>query len=308
MNQQVRQVCFSVRGLALIAAGVALLLLVVTGRPSVAQKPKPTDDAGTATLEQPAAEAPRMMDLSATDCSTCHACKTPTKENPCLKMCPRSVAEVIAEAAHEVLPDDVILLDAFDWGERRFLPVPFNHKLHADMAGVAGGCEICHHHTSRGQLHPSCKVCHKASFAQGVGEDMAMPTLKGAYHRQCMGCHRNWAHNTKCGVCHLPKGDHSQPAPLQEMLAHGDIAGTHPPIENPEHILHETEHEPGPNVMFRHREHIELYGFKCERCHRGESCARCHEQAQKPKERLDVVKRETHEACFDCHAEDACER
>ena len=79
MNQQVRQVRFSVRGLALIAAGVAMLHLVVAGRPSAAQKPKPTDDAGTVAPEQPAKDSPRMMDLSALDCATCHTCKAPRR-------------------------------------------------------------------------------------------------------------------------------------------------------------------------------------------------------------------------------------
>ena len=309
MNRRFYRGAFPWQGLAAIAAVVAVLPLVVAGRPSAAEEPATADDAGKVAGEpQPAMASEQMMDLSGMPCVRCHACEAPTKEKPCLRMCPRSVAEVIAEAVHEKLPDDVILLNAFAWPERRFLPVPFNHKRHADMAGMAEGCQVCHHHTARGQLHPACKTCHKAALAGRTGEELRKPSLKGAYHRQCMGCHRNWANTTRCGVCHLPKGDESQLVVLEEMLSRGDVAGAHPPVESPEHVLHQTSHEPGPNVMFRHKEHIDLYGFRCERCHRGAGCARCHGQAQKAREQLEVVKRETHGACFDCHAEDACER
>lgn len=258
--------------------------------------------------EKPSEDAKRAMELAALDCGSCHSCNAPTKDSPCLRLCPRSVAETIADAAHEVLPDDIIMLNAFDWEERNFMPTAFTHKLHADMAGMAGGCGICHHHTAKGKLHPPCKECHKPTYAASSVEDMRMPSLKGAYHRQCMGCHRDWAHNTKCSVCHLPKGDQDEPIDVDKLLAKGDVAGTHPPIESPEHIFHETDYEPGPNVMFRHRDHVNEYGYECERCHRDEGCERCHERLQKPKERLEVVGRETHGACFACHEEDRCER
>ena len=28
--------------------------------------------------------------------------------------------------------------------------------------------------------------------------DLRMPNLKGAYHRQCLNCHRDWAHENEC--------------------------------------------------------------------------------------------------------------
>jgi len=300
---------------------VVVLLLMLGGAdprqgPESAQpgqaKPAGWPAAGRRPAKPPTATAVppvHSMDISKLDCGGCHTCEPATPENRCLRECPRSVAEVIAEAAHETLPEDVILLHAFEWEDRSFMPVPFNHRLHADMAGMAGGCEVCHHHTAPGKLHPACKTCHKAAYARNARQEMRMPSLKGAYHRQCMGCHRDWSHNTKCSLCHLPKGDRQEgdlPA-VKDLLHPADPAG-HRPIENPEHIHHKTDYEDGPHVMFRHREHVELYGYKCERCHLGESCAGCHEHAEKPKERLSVVKEETHGACFDCHAEDACER
>ncbi|MFH1111063.1 MAG: cytochrome c3 family protein [Planctomycetota bacterium] len=276
------------------------------GKVYVAGRPKAEEI--EAQEKQAAEAAKRAMDAAKMDCKQCHSCDSPTKENLCLQMCPRSVAEAIADAAHEQLPPDVILLHAFGWEERRFMPVPFNHKVHSNMAGMAGGCDVCHHRSSPGRLHPPCRGCHKAAYAKQSEEEMRMPSLKGAYHRQCMGCHRNWSHSTKCSICHLPKGDQREPvADVQEFLSPSDPA-IHPPIENPEYIVKKTEYEAGPVTMFRHREHVDVYGYDCERCHRGANCASCHERARKPKETLATVKEQTHDACFACHAEDRCER
>ena len=60
--------------------------------------------------------------------------------------------------------------------------------------------------------------------------------------------------------------------------------------------------------MFRHREHVDQFGYECERCHRGYDCSRCHEQTQKPKAGFAAVEHETHGECFACHEEDRCER
>jgi predicted CXXCH cytochrome family protein len=282
-------------------------------KPLAAGRNKAAQAAEAAAATQPAGGRKPPMDLSNIPCNVCHSCDNPSKEDRCLRFaCPRSadsgVAEAIAAAAHEQLPPDIFQLDAFEWTEKRFMPVKFHHKLHANMAGVAGGCEVCHHHTAKGQLHPSCKTCHKAQFEKTSRDEMRMPSLKGAYHRQCMGCHRNWSHNTKCSICHAPKDEQTEPIPVEQVLPPGDVAGRHPPIENPEQILVKTEYKPGPNVMFRHRQHVERYGYECERCHRGQSCGRCHEPAQKPKEQLGVVKEKTHEACFSCHEDDTCDR
>jgi Ni/Fe-hydrogenase subunit HybB-like protein len=267
---------------------------------------QPPEAAQTPTT-QPVPAAKPQMDLSRLECGTCHSCQNPREEAPCLRMCPRNVAEDIVKAAHETLPGDTILLNAFEWGKRRFMPVPFPHKLHSNMVGMAGGCETCHHHTAKGRLHPPCRECHKPAYAKTEPVDMRMPSLKGAYHRQCMGCHRDWSHSTKCGICHLPKGDQEEPVRPEQVLASDDVAH-HPPIESPTDVHYKTDNEAGPNVMFRHRDHIERYGYECARCHRKENCSRCHEQAQKPAAQLHTVRDVTHDACFTCHGEDRCER
>jgi hypothetical protein len=330
MNVRSDSGVFAMRIIIASATLVVVLLTAVAGRPSLAQETQESPQEGElakdrglrvpppaagrdklaliaeAEATQPPTATQPAMNLSELDCGACHQCDNPIEDDPCLRMCPRSVAEVIADAAHETLPKDVILLDAFEWQARRFMPVPFNHKLHADMAGMAGGCQVCHHHTAIGQLHPPCKTCHQPVFARGPGEEMRMPSLKGAYHRQCMGCHRDWSHSTKCVVCHLPKGDQQKPETLDELPP---VPG-HPPIENPEHIVHKTEYEPGPHVVFRHQEHIELYGYECARCHKGQTCSRCHEQAHEeaPPPTTRPSREERHGACFPCHEDDNCER
>ena len=49
-----------------------------------------------------------------------------------------------------------------------------------------------------------CSSCHESSRKR---EDVSIPDLKGAYHRQCMDCHREWSHETGCNSCHTPKKD-----------------------------------------------------------------------------------------------------
>ncbi len=332
MNMRFHRGVISTRIIIGLAAVLVVLLPVVAGRSLLAQeKPKRTEDAHAkerqlrvpplaagrdkaalaeeAATAQSQADSQPAMDVSQIDCRACHECDNPTREDPCLRMCPRAMAEALAGAAPEQLPDDVILLNAFEWQARRFMPVPFTHKLHADMAEMTGGCEVCHHHTAPGGLYPPCQTCHKPVFLKSAGEEMRVPNLKGAYHRQCMGCHRDWSHSTKCSICHLPKGDQTEPTSVESLPARGDVAG-HPPIENPEHILrHTTEHESGPYVLFRHQEHIKLYGYDCAQCHRGQTCARCHESAKE--RRLPTARPsrlEQHGICFPCHEDDKCER
>src|SRR5205807_8299079 len=123
--------------------------------------------------------------------------------------------------------------------------------------------------------HPACRTCHEPRRV-----DLHQPGLKGAYHRQCLNCHREWAHANDCEVCHKPRGT--------SLLANGktltpdDIMGRmHPPLREPDVKLIKANFTPadGENVVFRHKEHINAYGIKCVTCHKAEdSSARCHEK------------------------------
>ena len=340
MNRRLSPRKFFVPTTGIVLGGLLVVMLSYTGFRAVAQDqeppptpiPTPEEAARLKGLrEKPVAAGRNKMSLieevlddraakpeqqpgGPMECSVCHLCENPTEEKPCLRTCPRGVAEAIAAAAHEALPDDVILLHAFDWEDRRFMPVPFNHKLHADMAGIAGGCQICHHHTAEGKMHPRCRTCHEPVFAKNGQAQMRIPSLKGAYHRQCMGCHRDWSHSTKCDICHLPKSSGDEPTAadaekVRDLLTHDDVAA-HPAIENPEHIVQKTDYEHGPYVIFRHQEHVERYGYDCEHCHKGQSCARCHEteSGAAPLTPEATTSRARHDACFPCHEDDACER
>lgn len=330
MNDWFQRAVFPMWAVGTMVVVAAVFHLAAMGEPSMAQEEpkseKPSRAAQRGLRDEPLAagrnraalaaedaearrkrDLKRVMELSEAGCGLCHACENPTDESPCLRMCPRILAEAIAEAAHEKLPEDIVLLDAFPWSDRRFMPVPFTHETHAHMAGMAGGCQVCHHHTAEGRAHPACKTCHKPVFAAGSAkEELRMPSLKGAYHRQCVGCHREWSGETTCSVCHAVKGNQARPTDVKEMLAEGHFV-KYPIVESPEDVLHKTGYDLGPYVMFRHKDHIDRYGYACDRCHSDQPCSRCHGRTEKPKQPREI-ERQRHTACFPCHEDDACER
>jgi hypothetical protein len=82
------------------------------------------------------------------------------------------------------LGPDVVILDEL---QKLYDPVRFDHRAHAQMVSFSGGCEVCHHYTPPDADHPACVSCHPKEIAH---EDIAQPGLKGAYHRDCLDCHR----------------------------------------------------------------------------------------------------------------------
>ena len=228
-------------------------------------------------------------------------------------------------SATEPAIPDVVVLDQLSKTEKLFGPVPFDHKSHAEMSRMQGGCTTCHHRqpdvttqkvdlSARGSVsarqqedagkHPACRTCHPPQR-----DDMRQPGLKGAYHRQCLNCHREWAHANNCSVCHLPLGKNavaSKPVTRDDILSK-----MHPPMQEPEVHAFKTRLTPadGGNVLFRHKEHIETYGVKCVTCHKSEdSCARCHDNnaaanlAQtRAHPNLDLTWDQAHRQCSTCH-------
>jgi len=222
-------------------------------------------------------------------CTDCHTCDNPTKQNPCLVTCPRFTPERGPE---------VVLMDQLS---AQYVPVIFAHKLHAQMTEMTGGCSLCHHFNPSHKILP-CRECHGAASSQ----DLAKPGLKGAYHRQCLNCHREWSHETECAICHAKKTADSPPVVLPDPT---DIMGIlHPNIEEPVIKTYATECEHGKQVTFRHQDHVKRYGFKCVNCHREENCSRCH-TPEKVAPRVKTLK-EHHLPCATCHetAEEKTER
>jgi hypothetical protein len=189
---------------------------------------------------------------------------------------------------------DIVILDDL---QSLYGPVRFNHRVHAKMTGFGGGCETCHHYTPPNAPHPECKSCHPREVAI---EDLAQPGLKGAYHRNCMKCHKEWDSDTACEVCHEKK-EPGQPAPPIHMASH------YQPVQLDSLIIFKTGHDGGDEVPFHHRNHSELYERDCSECHRQQSCKQCHVQGGERHPMGDPAQTDLHDTCFQCHGEQACD-
>ena len=175
---------------------------------------------------------------------------------------------------------------------RHYTGVMLDQGAHASMSSLDGGCSVCHHHS--GQEIPACRSCH------GDGPNpanLSQPGLRGAYHRQCMGCHRDWTHATACDACHDAAGADVVPAVLSEDAT--DLVGQgHPPLKTSDTYVYETPETGETRVTFHHSDHTDVFGLTCAQCHQGESCGSCHDIGG-ARERTPT---EPHESCVDCHA------
>jgi hypothetical protein len=65
-------------------------------------------------------------------------------------------------------------------------------------------CQGCHHRTPVGEKPPLCESCHERRAADS---DLEKPGLLGAYHRQCLGCHKMMEIEkpSDCFGCHAEK-------------------------------------------------------------------------------------------------------
>lgn len=213
-------------------------------------------------------------------CATCHACARPTAADPCLGACPRH-----GGAAQASGPGTVVLSEL----ENLYEPVSFNHRVHAQMASLDNGCVSCHH-ASPADTYPACKACHSPAI---VHEPGTKPGLKGAYHRQCMGCHQEWSAENECEACHALKANRA---------AQGDtyVVARYKPCQEPDRQVFDTESGAGEFVTFFHRNHSSLYGNECGDCHRQDPCVSCHYQGEKaPRPAGSAAV--THGKCAACH-------
>ncbi len=67
-------------------------------------------------------------------------------------------------------------------------------------------CQGCHHHSPAAEKPPACSSCHGRTVE---GADAFRPGLVGAYHQQCIGCHKNMGiekpDSRDCNACHVEK-------------------------------------------------------------------------------------------------------
>lgn len=252
---------------------------------------------------------------------------------------PTTLPATTRVAATQYGPDVVMLDKLVDL----YQPVPFDHRTHAEMAEMWDGCVTCHHRPPGSKTQsaepngharqedsteiPACKSCHPIAPEQAT---IGTPTLKGAYHRQCLNCHREWTGENACVACHAPRDGQAVAA----KLTPDDIVGRmHPPVKAPKEKLFRARFTPvaGANVLFRHDEHTYRFGLKCVNCHRRDNCADCHHKpvsatqtanqpdtqpvtrpvTQPVTQPVQVVIasrswKQTHTPCISCHQNDSC--
>jgi hypothetical protein len=224
-------------------------------------------------------------------CKQCHECEIPTKLNPCLKKCPRD-RMVTAHPSADSGPA-IVTLNSLTGTPDVYEPVKFDHRGHAHMSDMSGGCAQCHHYNLTGDVL-ACKACH-AVGASSKNVDLSKPNLKGAYHRQCVNCHRESGLETTCdGVCHRPKSANS--AAVAE--ARPEKAAVH--VMKPDRLVFESANADAKTVTFYHSDHTERFGLACSSCHTNERCSTCHRSdaaSAKPLNHLEGG----HDRCSTCH-------
>ncbi len=241
---------------------------------------------------------------SGMDCKQCHDCEYPTKKEPCLKMCPR--VETSVYHSPEEGPN-VVLMDEMS---KRYGPVVFSHKIHSQMSEMSHGCDGCHHYNTTGPVL-KCAKCHPKERKR---EDIGVPDLEAAYHRQCMQCHRQWTRSTSCNLCHLPKGEQGN-LKVRETIE--KLAGmAHPHVPKPDRVVYETKYEKAKFVTFYHNDHINNFKLKCTSCHKDENCAQCHDVAlvksgtmtSQLHKKSNKTFEEHHKPCSQCHDTKNCNK
>lgn len=234
------------------------------------------------------------------DCAFCHTCDVPTAKDPCLSrdFCTRHIQYNETKA---IPVQKIIVLDVL---EKVYDPVYFDHESHASMSEMSGGCENCHHYAPPNQGFPSCAECHLPEGLMGKIE----PSLKAAYHEQCMACHNEWDNETHCEFCHRKKVGGLTDEELAELpfIAHDD------PLEVKDLIIFETGYDDDDKVPFHHKNHVDLYSRNCGTCHIDESCSSCHVHPGETHvlgvQMLNEAD-EMHDVCYTCHsdADEDCE-
>lgn len=247
---------------------------------------------------------PKNHSAQSLTCKTCHSCDVPTKKDPCLIPCPRNEMITVYQTAGDA--PAVITIRTL---EKDYFPVVFSHKMHAQMSQMSGGCAGCHHYNTAVPIR-KCKNCHESNRKR---DDISKPDLKGALHRQCLECHREWSHSTNCKSCHAQKSDYA--GKKNKNILPVLSAKDHPVVPEPTKIVYKTTYDKGKLVTFFHDDHTNKFKLNCTSCHQQENCNRCHDQKKGPLvkqilpgEIMQVYKpkNEQHKPCFNCHKADAC--
>jgi hypothetical protein len=236
----------------------------------------------------PWAQTPQGITPQDASCLSCHTCSNPTTEDPCLDICAR-IDEDDVKASHAAQESPKIII--IELLANLYGPVTFDHQRHAQMSGMESDCTLCHHHSTDGRMG-SCQECHGGAANP---QNMQQPGLRGAYHRQCLGCHREWNHESACEECHAQRAEHVATTNIRDDA---DIVGfLHPRVYPESSYVYDTDMDPERFVTFHHMDHVEVFGMECMDCHRQENCGNCHGTSQ----HKDKVRSDPHEDCIGCH-------
>jgi len=136
------------------------------------------------------------------NCKSCHVSEYPTKRDPGLRNCPQKY--LISDFPSSMEGPDIVVIDEMS---DNYTGVVFSHRIHSQMSEMSIGCGDCHHYNTTG-LVLNCRECHEKSRTR---EDVSVPDLNAAYHRQCLTCHKEWSHENGCtSQCHTRKGSDNQ--------------------------------------------------------------------------------------------------
>lgn len=231
------------------------------------------------------------------DCTLCHTGSKPNADNPQLKPCPRHTGKIVPL---ERMGPQIVILDELQEIEDLYVPVRFNHQTHAHMSSTEDGCSMCHHYSENNLTPSSCAGCHPRDV---IHENLAQPGLKGAYHRQCVGCHVKWDTNTDCIICHEKKAG----GKLNGQATTFSEKRLYPAVNMRELIVYETSYETGDKVPFHHKRHADQYDRNCGNCHHSQGCETCHDQKKNILQPMGSISpEEMHDRCFVCHGNDDC--
>lgn len=230
------------------------------------------------------------------NCKSCHVSEYPTKKDPGLFNCPRGRMVSVYHSPQEG-PQTVVI----DEMSENYTGVVFSHRVHAEMSGMSSGCTGCHHYNTTGPVL-NCRNCHEKTRKR---EDVSVPDLKAAYHRQCMTCHKKWSSEKRCNyLCHQNKGE------VQKPFVDSLRGKSHPELPVPKKLTWETNSEKNKIVTFYHDEHVSVFKLSCTSCHKQESCINCHgpkkQDATNNPVKIEKSLEEHHKPCISCHYGNSC--
>jgi hypothetical protein len=158
-------------------------------------------------------------------CKSCHMSPLPAYVNPANEQETTDVARDLLHArdletttfAADQIPEQVTIGKL----SNRFEPVAFPHgkvvkalidktrdsKLAGYFHSEKGTmCQGCHHNSPSLEKPPVCSSCHGETIERA---EAFRPGLVGAYHQQCIGCHKTMGiekpDSRDCNACHVEK-------------------------------------------------------------------------------------------------------